>query len=508
MQKRTKYGILTAVLVGVFVSGMDQNVVGTAMPRIIADLGGMDLYSWVFTAYMLASTIFIPIFGKLSDIFGRKYFYMTGIGIFIIFSFFSGLSPTMYWLIFSRASQGVGAAMMTALGPVIIGDIFTPKERGRYQGIFGAVFAVSSIIGPLIGGFLTDNVNWHWVFYVNIPIGIVAIILTYTFIPKNLGSNVLNVKVDYLGSFFIGISIFLFLLGTSYASIDNSWMERKVIVLFIASAITIFIFYFVERRAQEPIFELKLFRNKIFSLSSVINFITGFTLFALLVYIPLFFQAAQGQSAMNSGLILMPAMVTGGVASILGGFYISKTGKYKLAFILSALISSYGLYRMISLTSTSPVLEINIDMMIAGFGAGVSMGMMFVVIQGTVEKRYSGIALSSITFFRNIGGTIGTAVLGTVVSNYYTSQLQRIPKIVNFILPKDLLSFMNNPQFLMNKSDILSKVSPAFKTILNGIFADMSEYLANAIDRAFFLSMIMAIIALILAILLPRQKIL
>ncbi len=508
MQKKIKYEILTAVLVGVFVSGMDQNVVGTAMPRIIADLGGMDLYSWVFTAYMLSSTIFIPIFGKLSDIFGRKYFYMTGMGVFIIFSFFSGLSPTMYWLIASRALQGVGAAMITALGPVIIGDIFTTKERGKYQGVFGAVFAIASIVGPLIGGFLTDNVNWHWVFYVNIPIGIIAIVLTYIFMPKNLGSNALNVRVDYLGSFLIGVSIFLFLLGTSYASIDNSWVERKVVILFIASAIALSFFYIVERKAPEPIFELKLFRNKIFSLSSAINFITGFTLFALLVYIPLFFQAAQGQNATNSGLILMPAMVTGGIASIIGGFYISRTGRYKLAFILSAIISSYGLYRMISLTSTSPVLEINIDMMIAGFGAGVSMGMMFVVIQGTVEKRYSGIALSSITFFRNIGGTIGTAILGTVVNDYYISQLQKIPKIVNLILPKDLISFMNNPQFLMNKSDILSKVSPTFKAILNGIFADMAGYLARAIDRAFFLSMIMAMIALILSILLPRQKIL
>ncbi|BBJ28481.1 MDR family MFS transporter [Athalassotoga saccharophila] len=506
ISRRIAFGALATVMLGVFMSSMDQTVVGTAMPRIIDELGGMSLYSWVFTAYMLASTIFIPIFGKMSDIFGRKYFYMGGMLTFMAFSWIAGLSQNIYWLIGARAFQGIGAAALMAVGPAIIGDVFTPRERGKYQGLIGAVFAVSSIIGPLIGGYLTDRISWHWVFYVNMPIGIPALVMAYFFLSKELGGNS-KAKVDYWGSILLGGMIFSLLMGLSYASIDNSWIEPQVWGLFIISAMLFVPFYFVERKIQEPILELKLFKNQVFTVANSMNFLVGFSLFSLSVYIPLFVQGVQGQSATNSGLILMPVMLASMASSVLGGFYISRAGKYKLVFIAGSILTTIGLFLISRITYDVPILKLDTYMILAGFGVGVTMGMMMVVIQSAVDRKYTGLALSSVQFFRSIGGTVGTAVFGTIVNTTYTSQLTGIPKILDYMLPKDLLSSMNSPQFLMNKNQILSKTPVTIHAILNGVFNDMAKYLANSITYAFLIAAIASIGLIVLSIAIKRIKI-
>ncbi len=504
VEKKIAIGSLVTVLAAVFMSSMDQTVVGTAMPRIINDLGGMSLYAWVFTAYMLSSTIFVPIFGKLSDMFGRKYFYMAGMAIFMAASWSAGLSQSIYWLIGSRTIQGIGAAMTMAIGPAIIGDIFTVRERGKFQGLLGAVFGVSSVIGPFIGGFLTDKISWHWVFYVNIPIGIPALIMAYLFLPKTLGKNAIGEKVDYLGATLLGGMLLSLLLGLSFASQDHTWNESQVWGLFIISAITFVFFFFTERRAKEPILELSLFKNEVFTVGNIMNFVIGFSLFAAAVYLPLFVQAVQGESATNSGLILMPMMLAAVLMSIVGGLYISKTGKYKMAFIIGTIATTYGLFRMSQFVVSSSRWDVSLAMIITGLGVGLPMGMLMVVMQSAVSKRYIGLALSSVQFFRSVGGTVGTAVLGTIVNNTFASKLNGLPKILNFILPKEFLSMMKSPQFLMNKSKILEKSPPSVHAILAGVFADMAKWLSTSITHAFTISMIASLGAIIAAIAIKR----
>ncbi len=504
VERKLAIGALLTVLVSVFMSSMDQTVVGTAMPRIINDLGGMSLYSWVFTVYMLTSTIFVPIFGKLSDMFGRKYFYMTGIAIFMAASWSAGLSQSIYWLIGSRAVQGFGAAMTMAIGPAIIGDVFTARERGKFQGLLGAVFGISSVIGPFIGGYLTDKVSWHWVFYVNMPIGIPALIMAYFLIPKELGKNAVGEKIDYLGATLLGSMLLSLLLGFSFASQDHRWDEWKVWGLFIIAAVLFVFFYFTEKKAKEPILELSLFKNQVFTVGNTLNFIVGFSLFAAAVYLPLFVQAVQGKTATNSGLILMPMMLGAVLTSIAGGFYISKTGKYKLAFVLGTITMTIGLYMMSNFTVNSSSIMISTAMIVVGLGVGLPMGMLMVVMQSAVEKRYVGLALSSVQFFRSVGGTVGTAVLGTIVNNTFADKLNGLPKVLNFILPKPFLKMMRSPQFLMNKTKILEKSPTSVHAILSGVFADMSKWLSLAITNAFFVSMIASALAIIAALAIKR----
>ncbi len=504
VSKKVAFGALITVLTSIFMSSLDQTVVGTAMPRVINDLGGMSLYSWVFTIYMLTSTIFVPIFGKLSDMFGRKYFYMSGILVFMAGSWSAGLSPSIYWLIVSRAVQGFGAAMTMAIGPAIIGDVFTARERGKFQGLLGAVFGISSVIGPLIGGYLTDNLSWHWVFYVNMPIGIPAFIMAYFLIPKELGRNAIGERVDYLGATLLGSMLLSLLLGFSFASQDHTWNEFKVWGLFLISAAIFVFFYFTEKKAKEPILELSLFKNQVFTVGNILNFIVGFSLFASAVYLPLFVQAVQGRTATNSGLILMPMMLGAVLTSIGGGFYISKTGKYKLSFILGTITMTYGLYMMSRFTVNSSNMEISLAMVIVGMGVGLPMGMLMVVMQSAVERKYTGLALSSVQFFRSVGGTVGTAVLGTVVNNTFAAKLDLLPKILNFVLPKEFLHMMRTPQFLMNKNIILKKTPASVHAILVGVFADMSKWLAGAITDAFFIAMLASVLAIAAAVMIKR----
>ncbi len=504
VNRKIAIGALLTVLVSIFMSSMDQTVVGTAMPRIINDLGGMSLYSWVFTVYMLTSTIFVPIFGKLSDMFGRKYFYMAGIAIFMGASWSAGLSHSIYWLIGSRAVQGFGAAMTMAIGPAIIGDVFTARERGKFQGLLGAVFGLSSVIGPLIGGYLTDKVSWHWVFYVNMPIGIPALIMAYFLIPKELGRNAVGEKVDYVGATLLGSMLLSLLLGFSFASQDHRWDEWKVWGLFIVAAVLFVFFYFAEKKAKEPILELSLFKNQVFTVGNILNFIVGFSLFAAAVYLPLFVQAVQGKTATNSGLILMPMMLGAVLTSIAGGFYISKTGKYKLAFVLGTITMTIGLYLMSRFTVNTSSTMISVAMVVVGLGVGLPMGMLMVVMQSAVERRYVGLALSSVQFFRSVGGTVGTAVLGTIVNNTFSDKLNGLPKVLNFILPKEFLKMMKSPQFLMNKTKILEKSPASVHAILAGVFADMSRWLSVAITNAFFVSAVASSFAIVAALAIKR----
>ena len=507
MAKKRAFGAFLSVMVSYFIPSMLQASVGTAMPQILNDIGGMSLYWWVFDAFTLTMAMVIPIFGKLSDIFGRKYLYIIGLTVFIISSFFGGISQTIYWLIGASAAQGVGAGMILAIGPAIIGDYFPSRERGKYQGFIGADLAIASVIGPLLSGYVVGTIGWRWVFFMNIPIGLVAILMNFIFLSKVSPNVDKNATVDYRGITTLSVMLFSMLLGFTYVSIDNTWFERKTLILFFISAIFFFIFYRVELRQKDPVIEFKLFKNEIFSIFNILSFLTEFAMYGSFIYIPLFVEAVQGKTALNTGVILAPMMLSAISTSIISGIYFSKTGKYKLFIITGIILMAYGLYRMSYLTPSSSDLALYIDMIIIGLGMGLELSIPFSVLQGVVSQKELGVALSSERFFNSVGGVIGAAVLGTSVNTYYMTKISTLPKILNYVMPKEFLQWMNNPQLLMQKQRIISSAPIIARSTLETLLNEMTNWFSQAIDNAFFIAALVMLFTVVVAIFLKRIKI-
>ncbi|MGC8544940.1 MAG: DHA2 family efflux MFS transporter permease subunit [Athalassotoga sp.] len=505
--KKRAFGAFLSVMVSYFIPSMLQASVGTAMPQILNDIGGMSMYWWVFDAFTLSMALVIPIFGKLSDIFGRKYLYITGLVIFIVASFFGGISHNIYWLIGASAAQGVGGGAILAIGPAIIGDYFPSKERGKYQGFVGGVLAVASVLGPLLSGYLVGTVGWRWVFFINIPIGLGAILMDFIFLSKTSPNTDKNATIDYRGITTLSVMLFSMLLGFTYVSIDNTWFERQTLALFFLSAIFFFIFYRVEHRQKNPVIDFKLFGNEVFSIFNILSFLTEFAMYGSFIYIPLFVEAVQGKTALNTGVILAPMMLSAILTSIISGIYFSKTGKYKLITITGIILMAYGLYRMSYLTPSSSDMTLYLDMMIIGLGMGLELSIPFSVLQGVVSKKELGVALSSERFFNSVGGVVGAAVIGTVVNTYYEDKISTLPKILNYVMPKEFLQWMNNPQLLMEKQRIISS-SPIFaRSTLESLLNEMTNWFSQAINNAFFIAFLVMASAAVVAIFLKRVKI-
>jgi len=500
-------GAFVCVMLSYFLPSMTQASVGTAMPQILNDIGGLSMYWWVFDAYLLPIGLVIPIFGKLSDILGRKYLYIIGVTVFVVASWFGGMAQTIYWLIGASAAQGVGAGMILAIGPAIIGDYFPPKERALYQGFIGGVLAVSSVVGPLISGYLTDTVGWRWVFFMNIPIGLFAIVMNILFLSKNSPNIDKTAKIDYKGISTLGAMLFAMLLGFTYVSIDNTWLERKTLILFLLSAIFFIIFYHVERKQKYPLIEFKLFKNEIFSIFNILSFLTEFATYGSFIYIPLFVQAVQGKTALNTGVILAPMMLSAILTSVISGIYFSKTGKYKMVTVVGIALMAYGLYRLSYLTPVSSYSTLSIAMIIIGLGMGMELSIPYSVVQAVVSKKYMGLSLSSLRFFDNVGGTVGAAVIGTFVNTYYITKVDTLPKILNYVMPKQFLDWMHSPQLLMAKDRIISSAPLFARPTLESILAKMTNWFSQSIDNAFLIAALVMISAVAVAVFLKRVKI-
>ncbi|MGH7641675.1 MAG: MDR family MFS transporter, partial [Candidatus Dormibacteria bacterium] len=413
--------IIGALMLGMLLAALDQTIVATALPTIAGDLHGLSHLSWVVTGYLLAATVSTPLWGKLGDMYGRKVFFQAAIVIFLVGSALSGLSSSMFELIGFRALQGLGAGGLMVGAQAIIGDVVPPRDRGKYQGIFGGVFGLSSVAGPLLGGFFVQNLSWHWIFYINIPVGAVALVVTTGALPRAL-RRVQHV-IDYLGAVLLAGGVTCLVLLTTLGGTTYPWGSGPILTMAAIGAVLLTAFVLVERHAAEPILPLHLFRNRLFSASSGIGFIVGFSMFGAITYLPTYLQVVRGASPTGSGLELLPLMAGLLVTSIGSGILISRWGRYKIFPILGTAVMSVGLFLFSLLGVATSTLTISLFMVVLGLGLGGVMQVLVIVVQNAVPHSELGVATSGATFFRSIGGSFGTAIFGAIFANVLQGNL-------------------------------------------------------------------------------------
>ncbi len=418
---RTRFEILGAIMLGLFLAALDQTIVGPILPRVVGELHGADLYTWVVTAYLLTSTVTVPIYGKLSDLFGRKPLLMIGISLFLVGSALSGLSQEMWQLILFRGIQGLGAGALFPIALAVIGDLFTPAERGKYQGLFGAVFGVSFLIGPGLGGLLTDHFSWHWVFFVNLPIGLIALFVIARLLPTHRRAGATR-NIDYLGVATFTAGLVPILVGLTNAQ-SGDWGSLGVWGLIVTGAIFLVIFVVVERYGREPMIPLGLFRIRSFSLSMVAVFTAMFGFFSAVVFLPLWFQVVRGASATASGYNLMPFLFGLILSSVVSGQVVSRTGHYKWLVVGSLALASTGLVLFTNLRADTPSLVLWSWMAVMGIGIGPTMAVFTIIVQNAVPFDKLGAATADLTLFRQVGGTVGLTFGFTLFRQFLTTDL-------------------------------------------------------------------------------------
>ncbi|MGN6781395.1 MAG: MFS transporter [Marmoricola sp.] len=415
--------IIGALLLGMLLAALDQTIVATALPTIAGELHGLSELSWVVTAYILASTASTPLWGKLGDLYGRKTFFQAAIVIFLVGSVLSGISQTMVELIAFRAIQGIGGGGLMIGAQAIVGDVVSPRDRGRYQGFFGAVFGVTSVLGPLLGGFFVDHLTWRWVFYINLPIGAVALIATAIVLPAP--PQRISHVIDYLGTLLLAGAATSLVLLTTLGGTTYPWGSGPIWTLAVLGVVLIGLFVVVERRAAEPVLPLRLFGNRVFTVASLVGFVVGFAMFGAITYLPQYMQVVRGQSPTSSGLQLLPLMAGLLLTSTTSGILISKWGRYKVFPIAGTAVMTLGMWLLSHLDVGTPAIQYTVFMFVLGVGIGGVMQVLVIAVQNVVPYKDLGVATSGATFFRSIGGSFGTAVFGAIFANQLTGNLQR-----------------------------------------------------------------------------------
>jgi EmrB/QacA subfamily drug resistance transporter len=524
--------IMGGIMLGLLLTALDQTVVGPAMFKIIKDLKGLEHYAWVTTAYLLTSTVTVPIAGKLGDLHGRKWYFVGGMIVFMIgsavsglangtadFSLFgvgvSGLTVGMAQLIAFRAFQGIGGGFMMANAFTIIGDLVPPADRGRWQGLLGAVFGLASVVGPTVGGYITDNLGWQWVFYVNLPVGIVALAVVVFLFPALAPARSGSSQIDWLGALtLVGATVPLLLALSLGGSNGFAWDSAGTLGLLALSAVLTIAFVLVESRAAEPLIAPALFKNRTFTLSIITVLLVGVGMFGAMINIPLFIQGVQGDSATNSGNAITPMMMVMIVVSIVSGQIVSRTGRYRVMAVGGQIAITAGMFLLASMTVATPRWQTIASMMVMGLGLGVAMPLYTLIVQNAFPARMLGVVTSATTFFRSVGGTIGVAVLGTVVNNRFTAEyasqlspaVKASPALGRFLAsasPQSLIS----PDTITTIQQVLQAAGlPAaqINLLLTAIQAPIRPALGAATTEAFLIGAIVVAFTILTAAFIPE----
>ena len=481
------------VLLSLVLAALNQTMVSTAMPRIVASLGGMDWYSWVFTAYMLSATVFVPVFGKLSDQFGRRPLILMGIGLFTLGALLSGLAQDMTQLILSRAVQGLGASAMMPVSFAVVADLYPPHERGKSQGVIGAAFGIASFIGPLVGGWITDHTSWRWTFLVNVPVGILAFALSRATLPRPHPLKE-RVSIDYLGTTLLVGSTSCILLLTSLGGTQFPWNSAPSILLGGTGLLLLAGFLWAETRAKEPILPLELFRNPVFAVSVSASLLTGIIMFGNTMFIPLFVQGVIGTSATAAGMLLTPLMLSNVAGSTLSGNLASRTGSYRWLALAGLFILAVGEFLLTRMTAATTNAQAVLNMIVVGFGLGITMPIFVLAVQNSVSPRQIGSVTSLVQFFRTMGGTLGVAGLGAVLSHHMATELRQV-------FPAMRVDTMPSPQALLSPE--------AMARLPEGMAEALRQVLGHGLHHVFVYGLAAAAAAVLVSFLLkelPMRK--
>jgi EmrB/QacA subfamily drug resistance transporter len=456
--------VFIGLMLGMLLAALDQMIVSTALPTIVGELGGLEHLSWIITAYLLTSTTSMPLYGKLSDLFGRKLLFQFAISVFLLGSLFSGASQNMLELIASRAVQGLGAGGIMTMAQAMIGDIVSPRERGRYQGYLGSVFAIASVAGPLLGGLFTDHLTWRWVFYINLPLGFLALVVTQTVLKLPFQRQ--KHPIDYLGSALMVGGISSLLLVTTWGGTEFPWGSPEIIGLSVAGVVLVCLFLVQETRAPEPLLPLRLFREHVFSVGAVVMFVLGLAMFGSVAFLPLYLQVVDGVSATDSGLRIIPLMLGVVVTSVASGQIITKTGKYRFFPIAGTAITTLGLYLLSRLDAHSSFLTISVYMVVLGIGLGMIMQVIVLAVQNAVEFRDLGAATAGSNLFRSLGSAFGVAIFGSILNNRLDYYLPRL-------VPIDSLNGVGRAALTASPEQLRTLPTP----VLNGVIEAFSRSL-------------------------------
>ncbi|WP_410819977.1 MDR family MFS transporter [Micromonospora sp. 050-3] len=492
--------LMFGLMTGMLLAALDQTIVGTALPTIVGELGGINHYSWVVTAYLLASTASTPLYGKMADLYGRRPVFLFSIGTFLLGSLLAGLSQNMTQLIVTRGIQGLGAGGLLTLAFTIISDVVSPRERGRYQGLFGAVFGISSVAGPLVGGYFAET-DWRWIFYINVPLAILAIVVCYH-VMRLIPFERRDHSIDWLGAGLLVAGVSSLLLALSWGGNEYAWGSGVIITLFVVGAVLGVLFVLQEARVAEPILPLRLFRSATFALANSALLIIGLVMFGSIIFIPLYLQIVKGASPTRSGLLMLPMMAGIIITSILTGRAMTRIGRYKWFPVAGSVTLLVGMFLFTQLEVATSLWVAFGFMVVIGVGLGLCMQSLILAVQNAVSVRDLGAGTSSATFFRSLGGSFGVAILGTVLSSRLTGGLaDRLPGAIAQLPPQEqaAVAASGGANISINDPATILALPGPVRAAIQGAFVD-------ALDMVFLTAGLIAIVAVVVTLTLPNTQ--
>ena len=487
MTRNARILATVGVALALFLAALDQTIVGTALPQIVTELNGLDYFAWVATAYLVTSTTLTPIAGKLGDLFGRKPFLLAGMIGFVLASALCGQAQNMAELVAFRALQGVFGGVLFASVFATIGDLYAPAQRAKLQGVFAGIFGVASVVGPVVGGYLTDNLSWRWVFYVNVPVGLLAIAVVFVTLPSVKHSASWR-DIDFSGAFALAATIVPLLIALSITR-DHDFASPEVIGLLVASVVMGFLFFVIERRTPHPVVPFDLWKNPTFAVSTVVGFFLGFSMFGAIIFVSLIYQGVLGIAATNAGLLITPLMVGLIAASVVTGQLMVRMKRYRYLGTVGAVVLVIGLWLLAQVSVGTPEIEVVRDLVLVGLGVGVGMPLYLNATQSAVDSRYLGVVSSQIQFWRNIGSTVGVAILGAVLANEFAQKIAAaVPPQLAGAIPAGNAQAIFGPAAIQRiPPELLVAIRGALASALHDVFLIAAVVAGFAVIASVFL---------------------